>query len=434
MATYLLASTPVHGHVQPTLAIARDLVRRGHDVHMVTGGRFAASVAAAGVTHIGLPAAGDYDDRDPDAAFPGRRAKRGLAKLRFDIDNVFINPMPHQAAALDRAVSELGPDAVLAESAFLGAVPLMLRPRRERPPILSCGVIPLTVSSDDTAPFGLALQPSATALGRMRNRALNLLTQRVLFAKNQRHFQQVLREIGAPPSPRFFLDSVPWLTDEYVQLTCPSFEYPRHDMPPEVAFVGPILPASDPTAALPDWWSELDDRPVVHVSQGTIDTADLDRLIGPALRGLAQEPLLVVVSTGGRPADAVPGPVPANARVADYLPYDRLLPRTDVMITNGGYGGVQYALSHGVPLVVGGGTEDKPEVAARVRWAGAGVDLRSATPQPEAIRRAVRTVLDSPGYRERASQLRAEFSGYHALDAIAEALDQAARTPAAGQG
>ena len=43
-----------------------------------------------------------------------------------------------------------------------------------------------------------------------------------------------------------------------------------------------------------------------------------------------------------------------------------LLPRTDVLVTNGGYGGVQQALAHGVPLVVAGRTEDKVEVAARV--------------------------------------------------------------------
>jgi MGT family glycosyltransferase len=434
MATYLLATTPVPGHVLPMLTIARDLVGRGHDVHLLSGAAFAESAAAAGVTHISPPVAADYDDRGPDVAFPGRSGKRGVAKLRFDIDNVFINTMPYQAEALDGALARSGADAVLVESAFLGAVPLMLRPREQRPPVLSCGVIPLTVSSQDTAPFGLALQPSATVLGRLRNRALNLLTQRVVFAGNQRHFQQVLREIGAPPSPRFFLDSVPWLTDHYLQLTCPSFEYPRRDMPPQLSFAGPVLPASDPAAALPDWWPELQDRPVVHVTQGTIDTADLDRLVGPALRGLAGEPVLVVVSTGGRPVADVPSPVPANARVAEHLPYDRLLPRTDVMVTNGGYGGVQYALTHGVPLVVGGGTEDKPEVAARVRWAGAGIDLRSGTPEPEAIRRAVRTVLDSPSYRERARQLGAEFSGYHALDTIADALDRAARTPATRQG
>jgi UDP:flavonoid glycosyltransferase YjiC (YdhE family) len=39
------------------------------------------------------------------------------------------------------------------------------------------------------------------------------------------------------------------------------------------------------------------------------------------------------------------------------------------MVTNGGYGGVQMALSYGVPLVVAGASEDKPEVAPV--WRGA---------------------------------------------------------------
>ena len=55
-----------------------------------------------------------------------------------------------------------------------------------------------------------------------------------------------------------------------------------------------------------------------------------------------------------------------------------LLPKTDVFLTNGGYGGVQLALRHGLPIVVTGGQEDKPEVAARVAWAGVGAaKLRS---------------------------------------------------------
>ena len=40
-----------------------------------------------------------------------------------------------------------------------------------------------------------------------------------------------------------------------------------------------------------------------------------------------------------------------------------LRPRTRY-VTNGGYGGVQYALRYGVPIVATGGKEDKPEVGA----------------------------------------------------------------------
>jgi UDP:flavonoid glycosyltransferase YjiC (YdhE family) len=68
-------------------------------------------------------------------------------------------------------------------------------------------------------------------------------------------------------------------------------------------------------------------------------------------------------------------------------------------VTNGGYGGVHYALANAVPLVVAGGGEDKPEVAARVAWSGVGVNLRTGRPKPEAIHRAVRNVLAGSRYR-----------------------------------
>ena len=68
------------------------------------------------------------------------------------------------------------------------------------------------------------------------------------------------------------------------------------------------------------------------------------------------------------------------------------------MVTNGGYGAVQRALATGVPLVVAGDTEDKPEVAARVAWSGAGIDLRTGTPTAKAVRNAVREVLGDGRY------------------------------------
>lgn len=58
--------------------------------------------------------------------------------------------------------------------------------------------------------------------------------------------------------------------------------------------------------------------------------------------------------------------MPANARAATYLPYDALVRKTDVYVTNGGYGGVQYALRYGVPVVTSSGQEDKPEAAGRM--------------------------------------------------------------------
>ncbi|WP_406255474.1 glycosyltransferase [Streptomyces griseoaurantiacus] len=94
--------------------------------------------------------------------------------------------------------------------------------------------------------------------------------------------------------------------------------------------------------------------------------------------------------------------MPSNARVESFFPFDALFPLADVVVTNGGYGGVQLALHHGVPLVVAGGSEDKPAVAARVAGFGVGVDLRTGRPGTAAVGQAVRRVLDEPAFRRRA--------------------------------
>jgi UDP:flavonoid glycosyltransferase YjiC (YdhE family) len=80
---------------------------------------------------------------------------------------------------------------------------------------------------------------------------------------------------------------------------------------------------------------------------------------------------------------------------------------------------VNQALSLGMPLVTAGLTEDKADVNARVAWSGVGIDLATNEPTPQALREAVRTVLDRPAYRMRASSMADEFT---AIDTRAEIL------------
>jgi UDP:flavonoid glycosyltransferase YjiC (YdhE family) len=109
-------------------------------------------------------------------------------------------------------------------------------------------------------------------------------------------------------------------------------------------------------------------------------------------------------------------------RLERFIPHDLLLPHVDVMVTNGGYGGVQQALANGVPLVVAGDSEDKPEVAARVQWSGTGLNLHTGRPSPAMVARAVRRVLSHGSYRERAQALQAEIAATDPLGTISGAL------------
>ena len=159
-----------------------------------------------------------------------------------------------------------------------------------------------------------------------------------------RRLNRALKDLGVGPLSMPLFDAVVELADAYMQMTVPSFEFPR-DIPPSVHFVGalPIIPNQAP---IPAWAHELDgSRKVVMVTQGTLANHNFDLLIA-----LASEPdLLVVVTAGGRPVDAIPGPIPSNARLASYLPFEWILPKVDVFVTNGGYGSVNQAPSFGIP-------------------------------------------------------------------------------------
>jgi UDP:flavonoid glycosyltransferase YjiC (YdhE family) len=309
-------------------------------------------------------------------------------------------------------------DAVLADVTFTGALPLLLQDA-PRPPVVVCNVGPLTLSSADIPPFGMAWQP----VPGVDYRPMTAVAHGVIMRGSQCRFNRALRRAGSPPAPVFISDW-PRLADGVLQISVQEFEYPRSDLPASVEFVGPVLPGNTHgDSALPDWWADMSQaRSVIHVTQGTFDNSDPEQLIGPTLEALAdRDDLLVVVATG-RTGSRLTCRVPDNARVADWLPYSALMPHLDVMVTNGGYGGVQYALSHGVPLVVAGETSDKAEVAARVDYTGVGIDLGTSTPTAEAIRCGVGRVLSDDRFRAAVQGMQRAIASTTPVDAIANAL------------
>ncbi|MDA4108858.1 glycosyltransferase [Mycolicibacterium holsaticum] len=417
MGDYLIAASPIPGHVLPLLHVGADLRARGHRVTVLTGAEHRADVTSRGLAYLRLPSRA-HPRRDGGGlrALPPLldRWYRGRSEMR----SVFIDPLPAQYRALRKALRANMFDAVLCDVAFTGALPL-LTGHGPRPWIAVGGVGPLTVSSADTPPFGAAFTPRVD----VNYEAMTWVTHRLLFADVRTGLNDALASVGAPPSPVFLTDW-PLLADRVLQFTVPSLEYARSDLPSTVAFTGPVLPPAAPQPRGLPWDLAGDPRSVVHVTQGTWDNDDLDALLRPTIDALAdREDVLVVATTGRSDRSALPGPVPANAYVTDFLPYAELLPHVDVMVTNGGYGGVHQALAHGVPLVVAGGTADKPEVAARVAHAGVGINLATSRPGRSALAAAVDAVLTIGCYRTAARRLRREIRGVDALDRIAEILE-----------
>lgn len=408
----LIAATPLTGHVNPLLAVGSLFAGRGDEVVLTTTPAFEPRVEAAGLRFVPLP---------PDCAAEYRETGLpvGPERYRREFERRFIDPMAAQAELLRGLMSRERPDVVLASSMFLGVLPLLLD-HRPRPPIVVRNVSFLFLDRPDDAPVGPGLPPARDDGERARYAALRAQVDAAFTTPVRAYTDAQLARLGLPSLPASLPHSIVVLPDAFVQPTVAGFEYDFAPLPPGVTFVG-LLPPTPSRVPRPDWWGDLDGRRrVVLVTQGTLANADFGELIEPALEALAdRDDVLVAVTTGGRPAEALRAPLSANARVAAYLPFDELLPRVDVLVTNGGYGSVSQALSAGVPIVAAGRTEDKAEIGARIAWSGAGLNMATGAPTPSALRQAIGEVLGEVRYRQRARALAAEFARH---DTAAEVL------------
>ena len=408
----LIASTPATGHLNPLLAITRILLAEGHEIAFLTGTAFRARIESSGVKFFSFPAGADFDLREILSVVPELKSiPPGLEWLRVACERMFVDAIPAQHQGLQQALQKFSADVIVGDDMLFGVLPMLLGARSKRPPIVLCGTSFLHWARVDGAPNFLGLPPATTAEQRAQYKVISQEYDEAVDQPVILRLNQALKALGVGPVPVPLFNSVVELADAYLQLSVPSFEFPR-EIPPSVHFVGtpPIIPDQVP---LPPWAHELDgSRKVVLVTQGTVANHNFDLLVAPTLAALANEPdILVVATAGGRPVDAIPGQVPSNARLASFLPFEWLLPRVDVLVTNGGYGSVNQAMSFGIPLVTAGLTEDKADVNARVAWSGVGLNLATNEPTREALRDAVRTVLDRPAYRLRASQMADEFAG-----------------------
>ncbi|WP_261422251.1 glycosyltransferase [Serratia quinivorans] len=405
------------GHVYPMLSIARYLIGQGHRVRVMTGALFRQRAEAAGAQFIAFDERVDFDYRYLERHFPERAAlPPGNAQMALALKDFFAAPIPLLDQQLRSVMAAETPDLLIVENCFYGVLPLLQR--TDRPPVIGIGVTPLSYSSRDSIFYGPRIPPALLPRELQREQLVDEDT-RALIDEVQRSFDIAMAQSGGQPLQQPFTDALIGGCDRFLQLATPALEYQREDLPDSVRFIGPLRSAVAAVEAT-DEWDEADWRPLVIVSQGTLANVDLHQLIVPTLKALTELPVRVLATTGGRPIVELLVLLPANARVREFISFEHWLPQAALLITNGGYGSINYALDQGVPLIVAGTGEDKLEAAARVVAAGCGISLHTSTPDEEQLRQAVQQILAQPAYRQRAAVVQADYARHDALTAIAD--------------
>jgi MGT family glycosyltransferase len=405
------------GHVTPTLAVGAYLAKQGHRVTFHTSELFRQKAEKTGLRFVPAIGKADIDYRIPFIP-EGQANLTTLELTNYALKKSIIEALPDLDRGLQQILEETPVDVILTSSMYFGTFPLLLRSGKKRPPVVCCGVNPLMMGSVDCAPLS---PPDHAPGGRERIREINLQTQKA-FWPMQEGLNDSLNECGAPALSDFWIDAIYKLPDLVLQFSGEAFEFPRSDMPSHLHFVGPVLPDAADDFKEPSWWSELDgSKPVILVTQGTLANRNLNDLIQPALTALANDDVLVIAATGRPDHDGLV--VPANARVESFVPFTHLLPKVDLMVTNGGFGAVQQCLSFGIPIVISGETEDKAFTAVRLEWSGAGINLKTGFPTVDQLHTAVHAVLANKSYNQQARRLQKDIARHNTLEEISRHID-----------
>ncbi|WP_258804971.1 glycosyltransferase [Pseudarthrobacter sp. NS4] len=426
----LFASQAIDGHFNPMTGVAMKLKERGHDVRWYTGPVFAGKLKDLGIPLFPFKRAIEHRADNLFELYPERARLKGPRAIGFDGEKIFASNISNFLEDLRELDQEFPFDALVVDSSmFIQRLVSHLMGR----PVVSVVVIPNMESDPLVPPLFFGFRPARNPADKALQAVAGLLSDKVILRPADQSYRRQHSFYGQEvPKGGRLTDETYRCSDAIIQAGTPSLDFPRRNHNPKVHYVGALLPYRRPGAPagepLPQGYGNT-----IVVTQGTVDNADQEKLIIPALEGLKDMGALVIVATGGRGTAELNQRYPqSNIQIRDYVDFAAVFESTDVFVTNGGYGGVQLALSKGVPLVVSGINEGKSDVNARVEHAGAGINLRTESPSPEKIRRAVHSILADPKWKNRAQQMQQDFARQDPAEAAARVVESvlsSRRTP-----
>lgn len=384
---FLLTLVDAGGTVPPALGLAAELVRRGHQVRVLSDPIIEPQAQALGCEFSPWREAPHFDSRADQtaviSAVEGGNPYRAVRGLKAYMGKAMTSGF---ACDVVRSVGEFPVDAVLSDpfpGMLLGAQATML----------PTAALLANVYFRPTP--GLPLMGAGWSLGRgavtrTRDRLAPAVLTRLLRCTLPRINRAADLHGQAPLHDLFELFD---RCRRILVMTSPSFDFVGPQLPSNVRYVGPQL--DDPLWAGDIEWTRRDLKPLALVAMSSIYQAQ-GGVLRRAAQGLGRLPISAVLTTG--PA-ITPDEIdaPSNVQVLPAAPHRQILAEASVVVTHAGHGTVLKALAAGVPMVCMPMGRDQKDNTVRVLRLGAGVRL-SPRSSPDRIAEAVLEVLHNPSY------------------------------------
>jgi zeaxanthin glucosyltransferase len=415
---YLLQTEPVShfgvlsyqgtGHLNPLIALSRQLVARGHRVTFFLQLEMKERILEAGLefSAVGYPI-------ERRMAGSQQKPSSGIAALRYRIHRI-TDEMKLSLQEAPDAIVHAGVEALIIDEIVLSGPTLaeMLR--------LPYYVISTSIPHNFGWSAPRRIAPPRSWFTRVQNALLEISVLRMrgpVCWTLDRYRRQVglgsVRERGTVYPELAHITQLPQCLD-----------FPRTELPANFHYTGPFVDeAARYSVDFP--WDRLDGRPLAYASLGTTLKGESSTflLIAEACDGLD---IQLVISLGGRRDPEMFQDLPGKPLVVKNAPQLELLKRAHIVITHAGPNTVFETLLQGKPMIALPKAFDQPAIAARLEWLGVAEVLRVKDLSALHIRRAMMKVLNDPGYRVAAQVLQAQIRSAcglkHVVDVIEEAL------------
>jgi len=404
VAHFAVIAPPLPGHLNPLLALAGELVRRGHRAAFLHQPDAARMVARPG---IGFQAIGA--DTHPPGSLDAWIARMARLNGPFGLRAMIAETAAQTdmvARQAPEAMRALGIDAVVADQMEPGAG--LAAEHLGLPFVTTATGLPINREPGVPPPY-VAWPYDPSERGVWKNVGGYRVSDWLMSGVGDVVEANAAR-LGLPPRRRADQGFSP---AAQIAQAVAGIDFPRQGLTESFHYLGPWR---DPD----DEWSlpNPDGRPLIFCSLGSLQgsRAAIFHKVATVCHQLG---LRVVIAHGGRLDPAEAARLPGDPAVTAYVPQRAVLARCALAITHAGFNTVLDALSFGVPLVAIPLAFEQPATAARLARAGV-AEIVGKRAGRKSLRDAISRVLNEGSYRENAARLQVEIA---AAGGVARAAD-----------
>ncbi|KOR90712.1 glycosyl transferase family 1 [Paenibacillus solani] len=372
MARVLFINGGSEGHINPTIGLVQELVRRGEEVVYCIADQYRDRVEQEGIKVI------TFDINKFVEAFLARgRSPWGRVSGLLRTADIIIPGVLEQTKGKRF-------DYIIHDSMF--GCGRLLAQIFDLPAINSCTSFASQQNNFDRLQDQLSSHFPAEVNERAQQEIQQLASK--LEAKYNVHVGSAY-EVSCNPAPL------------NIVYTSKSFQPGGASFDDSFKFIGPSIV---PRSSGPFDFAHVDSDHLIYISFGTVINQAMD-FYKICFAAFAETKYGVILSVGGQSLIAELGEIPKNFSVHSYVPQLEVLQKAKLFITHGGMNSTSEGLYYGVPLIVIPQSADQPMVARRVAEIGAGVHLNQDRLTAEELRETVERVFKVKSIRKAALEM-----------------------------